>query len=545
MQLTVSAHYKGIVLYTLDQHKRNYLYVEHSLHKDHVHFFLEDVKGCSFKSAKQTVINQINRVCKKQHTGIPSIGKGKDIVFHQVKDTIVEWLTYMAHEGNTYLGGNMANKWQDRWEAISAEQAHSAKEQQIQGKVEWTAMQACKTKMTYMMWITLLLQKYNNQELTTIRMSKEDRKQYGAIPGNHQIMMDIRDNINLERVNFERQCRGNKPDRLRWYDIALCELFKVEMTQEEKNWVLQSNLEYLAAGMKLIQTIFTENQISFLQFWEDVTAIMECRYNKLNTLFLVGQSNAGKTTISKIITQWTHRALINQSGNASQFIFQDAPNKTAIVMEEAIFPPGTVDDYKNICEGSTNIAVNVKNKRNTRIDTRTPLITTSNKAPWASYCSNHEETFRNRGYYYEFHKAINHEQIEAICEEYPRVLASPGEIHVSMVHMLALYEKLTKPDFDYKQFLAEMKALAQHDWTCEDQDWIEIDKLRFDKIRANAKIQEPHESDDDDMELDTPQVNGQLVEPTVQQLHRSRESSIERRTDERSRSSSPEVSLRT
>ena len=279
-------------------------------------------------------------------------------------------------------------------------------------------------------------------------------------------MEDIRDQVNIERIEFERRCRTKDENKLRWYETALCSLLKNEMDDSERFLARQGNMDYLNAGIELVEKIFFENHINYKKFWEDVTNIMECTYNKMNSLYLVGTSNAGKSTIATAITKWAHRCMIGQSGNASQFIFQDAPNKTLILMEEALFTPGTVDDFKNMCEGSTNICVNVKNRKNKRMTHRTPMITTSNMKPWQQYCSSHDVTFINRGYHYEFNKAITKEDIALICNKYPKVLKSHGEIHLSMVHMLATYKKHFENNWDPHRYMAEIAALANHDWTC-------------------------------------------------------------------------------
>ncbi|KAF2362101.1 Parvovirus non-structural protein 1 helicase domain [Trinorchestia longiramus] len=239
--------------------------------------------------------------------------------------------------------------------------------------------------------------KNNIQQVTEVesKLNEKDWVSYSIIPGNERLLQACIDRVNYHRLEFERLART---DAWHWYDIALVNLFKSEMPVEEKNFVETQSREYYIAGYKLLREIFESSRIDVMKFWFDVANVLECKVNKKNTLYLVGTTDAGKTTISKMLSQGFLRAMIGQAGNASQFIFQDIPNKSLIVIEEAIFAINTVDDFKNVLGGETNFAVNVKNKKNQRITVRTPVITTSNRPPWMEWCACHDETFRNRGF---------------------------------------------------------------------------------------------------------------------------------------------------
>ena len=94
IQLTVSKHYEGPVKYALDKDGMKYLYVKHTSHKDHIHFYLRNVKGKNWPSAKNNVGNKILRACRK----IMAPKLGQDVIIREAKKTILQWLKYMKHE---------------------------------------------------------------------------------------------------------------------------------------------------------------------------------------------------------------------------------------------------------------------------------------------------------------------------------------------------------------------------------------------------------------------------------------------------------------
>ena len=143
----------------------------------------------------------------------------------------------MKHEDeSTSLYGNIAEEYIEQWNKITTEQANEAKYHQLENKANYEAFAAIKTKMAYNNMVTELLQKYNNEDLDTVDMANEDRQKYLCIPGHRQIMEDVRDQINNERIKFERRCRSNDVNKLRWYETALCSLMKNDMDESDRDW---------------------------------------------------------------------------------------------------------------------------------------------------------------------------------------------------------------------------------------------------------------------------------------------------------------------
>ena len=136
---------------------------------------------------------------------------------------------------------------------------------------------------------------------------------------------------------------------------------------ESKNW---------------IRRILKFNGYTLNSFCEDVNAIMTKEWPKINTLFLQGPSNAGKSKLARSIVEGflTH----GQTTRSETFMFQDCCDQQCILIEEMRICQENVDDVKRLFEGS-KMKVDIKNKDPRELK-RTPVVACSNTPPGRWVC---------------------------------------------------------------------------------------------------------------------------------------------------------------
>ena len=86
---------------------------------------------------------------------------------------------------------------------------------------------------------------------------------------------------------------------------------------------------------------------------------MDKKTPKLNTLFLYGGSNAGKSKVARSIVDGM--LVIDQTTRSDTFLFQDLPGAQVCLMEELRIVQETVDAIKRLFEGA-KMKVDIKNK---------------------------------------------------------------------------------------------------------------------------------------------------------------------------------------
>ena len=86
---------------------------------------------------------------------------------------------------------------------------------------------------------------------------------------------------------------------------------------------------------------------------------MDKKTPKLNTLFLHGASNAGKSKLARSIVDGM--LVVGQTTRSDTFLFQDLPGAQVCLMEELRIVQETVDDIKRLFEG-VKMKVDIKNK---------------------------------------------------------------------------------------------------------------------------------------------------------------------------------------
>lgn len=106
--------------------------------------------------------------------------------------------------------------------------------------------------------------------------------------------------------------------------------------------------------------------------------IADKRINKINSFILRGNVNTGKSLITNALTKVLRPSTLNRQGEASQFYMQNLITSPAVVIEEHMTTPLTVNTMKLLL-GGENLATDKKNDQ-THTISRMPCFFTSNTA---------------------------------------------------------------------------------------------------------------------------------------------------------------------
>jgi len=480
--------------------KYNYLYVKHTSNANHWHFYIRTLEGrprsLNQKNFNTKLRNGIRRLADRKGINT-SIAKDNGISITGV-GTVEQFLIYIKHEneiGLIELKGPMAEDYKNFFDNIKQDEANNAKEAQKRRRAEYAEEVQHKAKLIKLERVLNLCHEHKIKQLHDFeRMPIKSQMDYHAIANIDDLSKRSLSLFSTLRVDFERQCRHTD---WTWEEVGMLSYNKMELTEKEKNIIKAGMSDYIAAGVELLHLVMQTNNIKFLDLHEKVTDVMECNRNKKNSLYLVGETNAGKSLISNIICDPFLRATISQAGNASSFIFNEVVGKTCIQIEECTIPTTLAEDYKNLMGGMKSMSVNVKHKNNTTLDVRTPVITTGNKTPWFQWIGHEEETFLNRGYLFKFEKTIPTRKIDEICAKYPEVASTKGEIYLNINHWYAYRKTLDKTQKEqqdiYKQILKEIYHQIQR----KDDTMNYITLTRIEHLYNKNKDYTQQEEDDD------------------------------------------------
>lgn len=127
--------------------------------------------------------------------------------------------------------------------------------------------------------------------------------------------------------------------------------------------------------------------------------VMNKVHNKINTICIIGETNAGKTTMfaNPLGAIMRHVGRMANRGNESPFVWENCVNCSVIIINECVVAPALFEDLKNILEGEKS-CINQKGKGHGSLQ-RIPIILTGNRPPWALDASE-EKNFRTRMFYY-------------------------------------------------------------------------------------------------------------------------------------------------
>lgn len=149
---------------------------------------------------------------------------------------------------------------------------------------------------------------------------------------------------------------------------------------------------------------FAGQGIDALEFLMSVVDIINMKDFKVNTLVLIGKSNAGKSLLIRCLLDQYNTAYVTRSGENNQFHFQNLLNKNIGIFEEPRIHPNNVDDYK-LLFGGESFEINVKNQ-DQEVLRRIPIFVSTNTplGYWINETDNIAIT--NRCKTYKFTKAI-------------------------------------------------------------------------------------------------------------------------------------------
>ena len=128
----------------------------------------------------------------------------------------------------------------------------------------------------------------------------------------------------------------------------------------------------------------------------DIYFVLSQYVPKKNTLYLQGQSDAGKTYwVNSLLP---NKSLLGEMITSSDFAFQECVNKELILINELVLTtPEQAELHKKVWEGQP-VTVNIKNKA-AQIINRKPVICTSNNLVW-QFQTNERIPFLNRSFQY-------------------------------------------------------------------------------------------------------------------------------------------------
>lgn len=142
-----------------------------------------------------------------------------------------------------------------------------------------------------------------------------------------------------------------------------------------------------------------KQHIDVAEIVTNIINVMNKSQPKVNTICIIGPSNAGKSVMItnplRVIMRYVGQ--IGNRGSDSQFVYQDCINRSLISVDECIFDPANYEDMKLMMGGET-MKVAVKYQGHATLQ-RTPVVMTGNEDPWVlNYAA--KDAMMNRMYYY-------------------------------------------------------------------------------------------------------------------------------------------------
>lgn len=136
------------------------------------------------------------------------------------------------------------------------------------------------------------------------------------------------------------------------------------------------SLSFASGEASKIEHLLIRQNIDCELFAKDVISWLGEKQHKVNSLFLAGVPNSGKSLLATLLSQIFVTKTFNNVDSTSQFLFGNVINAAMIHIEEPFLVPVLLEDFKKLCEGS-NMLVNVKFQEPQTLS-RTPVIITSN-----------------------------------------------------------------------------------------------------------------------------------------------------------------------
>ena len=145
---------------------------------------------------------------------------------------------------------------------------------------------------------------------------------------------------------------------------------------EKMDWTKFQTEQYLNkdVSLLLIKQILEAQDISIVQFTNDVYELLTMSKPKQNLLCLEGVPNSGKSFIARSIASLYKYQ--NTCQGTTSFPFMEIASASIGLIEEPVFSLDSLQTFKKLAEGTpTDVAI--KNRKAARVP-RIPLIVTSN-----------------------------------------------------------------------------------------------------------------------------------------------------------------------
>lgn len=198
---------------------------------------------------------------------------------------------------------------------------------------------------------------------------------------------------------------------------------------------------------------------------------------KINSIFLYGRSNSGKTMMFSRPLEYIMQDVGNivQLNAANAFIFEGCVGRRLISIEECEVPASHVEELKKIM-GGEKCQVNVKYAKEGGCILPTPVIATSNQ-DIGTFVPLHREALLNRCYHYELTTPFSPLEAHQGAVLDPRVYVLVLYLHgfkkgqynfMEDSHILkALCEELDVMAADYMEDPESMRDIREHQQPCD------------------------------------------------------------------------------
>ena len=165
----------------------------------------------------------------------------------------------------------------------------------------------------------------------------------------------------------------------------LCENFLDSRKANNDNYLS------ITESLDMFNELCERNGLDFDEVCYTVYAIMDRIYTKVNTMLVMGPSNAGKSMFFKntLCPLTPFNAQVGSVGNSGQFLWQMCPGARAIYIEECRMAPEHIETAKLIF-GGEDAMIDVKCQPQARL-ARTPVFISSNSYPWLQAPSPHDK----------------------------------------------------------------------------------------------------------------------------------------------------------